>query len=135
MKKVFAGVLFACLVLVGCSEETPQNAEPESAGQKTNEQKTVVWKDSSKDAYTRADAYAAFVSGGDIRPCPLAPGEVGKTGTEEETFKCINNAAFAGCFEALRGKKFVEQEWRAEYPEQLMFSSAEAAHKKCASFK
>lgn len=114
------------LALAGCEETTTTKTEPK--------QQKRVWLDQSKDPLTRAEAYAFFVSG-EEGPCPLGPGEVGKKGTEEETFACINTAAFAGCFEALQGLKFETAAYRRDFPEPLMFSSAQDAYKKCRSFR
>lgn len=121
------------LFLVGCSEDQSQSNNAQNEKQAGKEGSTKpVWKDKSKDAFVRAEAYAVTVSGkNNTGPCPLGPGEVGKTGTFKETFACLGNAAFAGCFEALQGKKWIEEEWRREYPEKLMIDHAREAFDKC----
>ena len=126
MSRKLAPVLLAVLAFtVAACEETTTTTE---------KKQDRVWLNKNKDPLTRAEAYAFFVSG-EEGPCPLGPGEVGKKGNEKETFACINTAAFAGCFEALQGLPFETAAYKRDFPEPLMFSSAQDAYKKCRSFR
>jgi hypothetical protein len=118
--------LAMCVGLIGCSEVEPEQRPPTNL--------KAIWTNPNKDADTRAVAYAAWVTEPGLEEaCPLAPGQVGKTGTYRQTFICLNKAAYAGCFSALTGDKWNEAEWRREYPEKLMLDQARTAFKQCAA--